>query len=364
MKVEILIYAYLAVSAAMIGFNVVCIFMFRHNEQIISRRRDNYADIIRREMALPAISSKHKEFMTKSLSGVMGLLAFERSLEIIEKEDDNQLDRYLRQLVPVFRRLSSKYNPGNELRAAYFPYLIGKYKLFRGENIPELNRTLFEMLRHPSLYSRENAMSAICSIGNGENVMKALKILDHNEYYHHKKLITDGLMNYQGNKDELNMILWEHLGEFSVDMQTAILDYYRFSTGNLCEEMLSLFSDDSDKELKFCAIRYFGRYHYEPAYEYLIRCVEVIDEANWEYAAIAASSLAIYPSQRTVDALKSRLASRNWYVRYNSSMSLEALGLEYADMVDVFESRDRFAGEMMRYRLDQKKIREKEAEQC
>ena len=29
MKVEVLIYAYLAVCAAMIGFNIACIFVFR-----------------------------------------------------------------------------------------------------------------------------------------------------------------------------------------------------------------------------------------------------------------------------------------------------------------------------------------------
>ena len=38
MKVEILIYAYLAVCAAMIIFNIVCIFVFRKKDKNIEKR--------------------------------------------------------------------------------------------------------------------------------------------------------------------------------------------------------------------------------------------------------------------------------------------------------------------------------------
>ena len=47
-------------------------------------------------------------------------------------------------------------------------------------------------------------------------------------------------------------------------------------------------------------------------------------------------------------------------MRFNASQSLDKLGMEYVDVVDVFESNDRYAGEMMRYRLEQKKLRERE----
>ena len=36
MKVEVLIYIYLAVCVAMIGFNIVCIFLFRSEENEIA----------------------------------------------------------------------------------------------------------------------------------------------------------------------------------------------------------------------------------------------------------------------------------------------------------------------------------------
>ena len=67
-----------------------------------------------------------------------------------------------------------------------------------------------------------------------------------------------------------------------------------------------------------------------------------------------------YLCEKTEEVLKGLLHSRNWYVRYNASQSLDKLGVEYTDLIDVFEGEDRYAGEIMRYRLDQKKMKERE----
>ena len=360
MKVEILIYAYLAVCAAMTGFNIACIFLFRRNDRKLYERCGDYADVIRKQMHKDAIDEAHRSFLLKSLVHVKGLLAFERSLDILNREDSAALERYLGQLVPVFARLTLEYSRKNEVQAAYFPYLISRYGFFKGQDIPSINDVLFALLPSSGIYSRENALAAFYSIGNAAHVAQALEIVDRSGYYHHKKLITDGLMTFQGDCRELQEMLWARLDVYSVAMQTAILDYLRFSTGAFCERMLGLLSDHYDSEINFCAIRYFGKYRYEPAYPALLGYLEHEDSARWEYAAIAAFSLAAYPSEQTVRALKAKLNSRSWFVRFNASQSLDKLGMEYVDVVDVFESNDRYAGEMMRYRLEQKKLRERE----
>ena len=60
-----------------------------------------------------------------------------------------------------------------------------------------------------------------------------------------------------------------------------------------------------------------------------------------------------------MEVLKGALSSRNWYVRYNAAQSLGALGLDYTDLIDIFEGDDRYAEEMLRYRFDQNKLKEK-----
>ena len=57
------------------------------------------------------------------------------------------------------------------------------------------------------------------------------------------------------------------------------------------------------------------------------------DPANWEYAAIAASALAEYPGEDSVDVLSEAMHSSNWYVRSNSAESLEKLGFRYEDLL-------------------------------
>lgn len=345
----------------MICFNIVCIFWFRRNDKLMDERCDDYVEIIRREAMKEIVSQEHKSFLMKKLVHVKGLMAFERSLDILRLEKGISLENYLSQLVSVFTQLTVEYSRKNELQAAYFPYLIAKYRLLRNQDNKKTNRAFFELLKSPGIYSRENALAAFYSMGNSSNVAEALRIIDRNEYYHHKKLITDGLMTFRGSKEELVEVLWERLGDYSVEMQTAILDFIRFTSGEHCEKMLELLTGKYDREIKFCAIRYFGKYHYDPAYEHIIKYVEHETDGRWEYTAIACLALSNYPCERTVTALKAKLNSMHWHVRFNASQSLEELGLEYVDMIDVFESSDRYAGEMMRYRFDQKKIRETEA---
>lgn len=116
-----------------------------------------------------------------------------------------------------------------------------------------------------------------------------------------------------------------------------------------------------NKELRFSAIRYFGRYPDEGARQLLLDFVRDRDPLRWEYAAISASALARYPGQEVVDALLRAMHSPNWYVRYNASTSLEAHGLTYEEMLEVLAGDDRYAREMLSYRLESRRLEEQAA---
>lgn len=361
MKIEIIVYSYLAVCLAMIGFNIVCIFLFSRNDRETEQSRLYYTNLIKGQFGRDIIEEKHRILLLKRLVHVRELMAFDKSLEILYKDHPKEVQTYLRGLENVFIALGNRYSRKNEIQMAYYPYIIARYRLFYGEDQPQINRLMVDLLNKPSIYSRENALNAIYSMGISENVADALKIVDSSGYYHNKKLLTDGLMTFTGDKKELNELLWNHLPEYSLNMQLAILDYIRFSSGDFQERMLNLLKEDCDSEIHFCAIRYLGRYPYEPAYEQLMKYAEHEDESRWEYTSITCFALASYPGERTVAVLKKNLSSRNWYVRLNASQALENLKLEYADFIDIFEGDDRYAGEMMRYRFDRKKLIEKGA---
>ena len=48
--------------------------------------------------------------------------------------------------------------------------------------------------------------------------------------------------------------------------------------------------------------------------------------------------------------------SRNWYVRYNAAESLQKLGMNYEKLLDIIRGGDRYAREMVMYRLEENEL--------
>ena len=363
MKVETLIYAYLAVCVSMILFNIVCIFIFRKKDKNIKKRSIDFTDIIEAQLDEQTVDEKHKSFLRKKLKKINHMMAFDETLEKLYAERPNDIKKYIADISSVFVFLTFKYNEKNHIQAAYFPYIIKKYHVFKGSGIPIVLDSLMELVKEENMYCRENALQALYSIGDAGSVIEALKLLDRAENFHHGKMITDGLLCFSGPVDELNRQLWENFDAFSAALKQAILDYFRFSSGDHCEKMLQIMTDGGEnQELRFSAIRYFAKYHYEPALAHLYS-LATDDALVWEYRAIAASALGNYSAAQTEMLLKEFLCDPNWFVRYNAADSLERLGVHYEEMIDIFEGRDRYAAEMLRYRFDRKKLKETEGMQ-
>ena len=362
MKAEILIYAYLAVCVAMIGFNIACIFVFRVKDKCLDHYSRRFIKIVHQVIAERTVTEDHCKYLSKKLKKINNLMAFDMTLDDLFSQNPEQTKDYIRQLSSLFTYLTLEYREKSEIQAAYFPYIIKKYKIFQGQPIGIVMDILLELVHSPSLYVRENALQAIYSIGSPECTMNALWILNESTYYHHPKMITDGLLNFSGDTKQLAERLWDNLHRFSKKMQRVIVDYFRFSSPDHQERILELLTSHGvDDEVAYSCIRYLGKYAYPPAYPVLTDIVEKYQHDQWIYTSITASALSGYPGDRTVAILKELLHSPNWHVRFNASQSLMALGLYYTDMIDVFEGRDRYAGEIMRYRFDQKNMKEKEA---
>lgn len=363
MKVEILIYSYLAICMAMIMFNIVCICAFKQRDRKLVRYSERFTRQIEMQIELPTIEERHKKYLSKKLSKVNNLIAFDKTLDNFYGEDPEKIRNYIESLSSVFIYLTFEYRKKNKLKAAYFPYIIAKYGVFRGHDINIISDAMVDLACDPSLYCRENALNALYSIGDCNSVVKALLRLDASGNFYNIKMITDGLMKFTGDTKKLSEYFWMKLDQFSNDMRVAILNFFRYSRGvpKYCERMLELMTKPGqDDEICYSCIRYFGKYVYQPAFPYIIEFAKNEMADKWEYAAISVSTLVSYPCDETYNVLKDKLSSRNWYVRYNAAKSLDSLGFEYVDLVDVFEGDDRYAGEIMRYVLEEKRLHEKE----
>lgn len=361
LKVEVLIYAYLAICGAMILFNIVCIFVFRGRERRLRRRSARFTRAIEKQFEDGEPDEKHIRYLRRRLKRLSNMMAFDETLTALSAQHEEQVRSYIGVLRPLFTELTDRYLTKRHELAAYYLYIITKYRVFEGEKDTAVMEQILAFVESPNLYCRENALQALHSAGDPERVIDGLKLVDRMNLFHHSKMITDGLLAFRGDRAALDAGLWEAFPDFSLRFRRSLLDYFRFSSGNHCRRILAIMEDTSaHPELRFSAIRYFAKYPYEPARATICRFASE-PSPTWEYRAIAASALISYPSRETEELLKLLLSDPNWHVRYNASDSLERLGLAYHDLLDVFEGRDRYASEMLRYRFDRKKLSEKEA---
>ena len=367
MPVEILIYIYLGMCAGMILFNIAT--------ALLSRRREHrsFRDGIRLELTVSreldrlaetgAVSERHLRFMERRLRRVNGMAAFDAALERLCVRRPELTRSYLTALNSVTITLAEDYCRRDEIEAAYFPYIIRKYRLLAGQENEALKTMLLDLLHESSIYCRENAMQALYTAGDPAVLVRALRIIDASSLYYHSKLLSDGLLNYTGDTWELADALWEAFDAFQPWMQVTLLNYFRFSSGAYCEKIHALLNDPAqDDEVRFACLRYFGRYPYEPVYADLLHYATPSENARWEYAAIASFVLASYPGAETAAVLERNLYHPNWYIRFNASKSLEQLGFGYRDLIDVIEGHDRYASEILRYRFDVRELEERKEE--
>ena len=363
MNIETMIYAYLAVCAAMILFNCVCIFVFRARGRDQQRRgarleQDMEIQFQRLRDGL-SVENRHKALLRKKLPYTRNLLIFDQTLERLTRQSPADVETYLGEVCALFAYLAVDNRYNSAIKLTYFAYVVKKYRIIQGKPVHAILDIVFRLLREPSLYCREHALQVIYSVGDCDLVLRALHTVDDHNRFHHRKLLTDGLLSFPGDREHLANRLWEEFETFTVPLQAVILDYFRFSgNGSLQHQLLGLLADErQDDELRFSCIRYFGRYPCQEAFPLLVEFVSHSRKLRWEYAAIAASSLASYPGERTVEVLKRALSHPNWYIRFNAAKSLERFDLSYLELSDVTEGGDRYAREIMQYCLDLKTAR-------
>lgn len=362
MPVEGLIYLYLAVCAGLIGFNLTAAARAKHRERRIARKADRMERRILRQLPLLEAAGLVEEGflrgMERRLRRVESMLALDAALERLQARQPEQVWALLRAMNGVTVALAEDYcRRRDDVEAAFFPYIIRKYRLLQGRRDRTLEGLLLELLRQPSIYCRESAMQAIYTAGDPALVVQALKIIDSERRFYHGRLISNGLLNDQSDRQALDRALWAVFDELGPELQLALLNYFRYSSGGHAEKMLALLQDpERDDELRFSCLRYLGHYPYAPAYETLLELAEPDRERRWEYAAVAAAALAAYPGEETLRVLRRDLCHANWYVRDNAARSMERLGCPWRELEEVMASGDRFAAEMLRYRLEEREL--------
>ena len=274
---------------------------------------------------------------------------------------EQYFNEYIRQTAPTIVSLTSSYRRKDDIVHLFYVFMVKKYGHLRHFHTSELVSNLRDLLDRGDPACAEGVLLAVYQIGDPEVVWKVLQQVDKTERFLHPKIIRDGLLSFSGIAQELQLLILDRLLDFSEQMQVNLLNYLRFSGGEHCERILQLLqSEETYDETRFSCIRYFGKHPYAPAYDLIAGFAAGESGRRIEYAIVALSVLRYYPSPRTVEILRTQINHSNWFVRYNATESLEYLGLEYQDLIDIFDGSDRLAREMLQYQFDQRYILDKE----
>lgn len=199
------------------------------------------------------------------------------------------------------------------------------------------------------LYLRIVALRGCTIQGDEELMMKTLGSISSQGGAYSVKMITDLLILYTGDLEKLFERVWKDFGRYSENVGCSVL-------GVMTAERMEGFAPQALEvlqnpkmylECRIAAIKFFGAVEYEPAQAVL---AQLLSSGDWEYAAVAAKALSGYDCTDLGDVLMEALASRNWYVRYNSAMTLVA---RRSDLVEqALAHKDRYARDITRYALD------------
>lgn len=273
--------------------------------------------------------------------------------------------RYVKQLGRIFLHLTQIYQKRDMIERAYFCSIIEKFSInINREGTNGIIEFLLYMTVEKDVYVRENALKALYRVGNKEAILSAFIKMSGYEMNHSTKLLSDGLLTFNGDKEELARLLWKNKKYLNMHMRLAVMQFMRFSTGDFQQEFLELLNNETqDKELRLEAIRYLRKYPYDSAREILQNFVRYQEFIDWEYAAMAAAALSAYPGEDTVRCLKEGLSAVNWYVRLNCAEALiDGQQLGELQLFDIYNGPDRYAKEILQYALKKSQIMAQEME--
>lgn len=371
MTVDVIIYICLYVCGCIVVFDLLFAANIRINESILPRRIVYFEKLLERQLTIGRNANKNNERLNRKLlsrmQSIKWLLAYLHAFKNMQKKYDGDIlaiQPLQKFNINLFEQLSEKYAQRNDESKAFFAYIV--YEMIpSGEEINSdyrafnrLVRNLAVLMDSDSVYIWCNTFRAIVKMGSVKYVFYALILLDGRIHLRNSKFFSDYLVEFKGDIYALNEKLLDSLYEFSPEVQVMIINYLRLLPMSVSQEhsypviYRALCDRGVHGETVIAAIRYFGKHRYEQAHEKLFGFLDLDIEhiKEYNYAAVAASSLSSYSSQTTIDALLKQLSSPDWYVRFNCADSLLRLNVDYEAV--IAKNSDRYAKDIFIHRSE------------
>lgn len=353
LKIQYLIYVYMALCACMMIYNIVYTIYNRTTERNIEKQRNGFIKKIRNQFNLIEnrieIVGKHKEYLYNKLKWVHNLLLFE---QLLDEQKENVRKKYLEDVKYVFYDLAIYYQKTDSVKKAYFAYIIGKYKIEDTIDKNIITNTLFMFLEDEAMYCRDNSLKAIIKLGNIYHIIKAFKEINQDSHYYSVELLYEDLLEFDGNQQRLAEQMWQEFHAFNENTQITIMKWISKYKLDYSEEFYKLLEDENiSNKIKIEVTKYFKDNIFEIVEPLLIQNAKLTGILNRELVIQSAKTLGSYNSLQVKETLKSLLKRNDWDIRVAASESLSILGTSYYELAEIYNGEDNIARRILKYKI-------------
>ena len=265
---EDVLYFYILVSIALIFYNIRYILLKNKEKEkynfLVSKYIKEYYESIKNTKEIKNINKN----IVKELSNIKNLEAFNDAISSLKYTEE--LKMYKENMYNYFLELSRIYNKKSDMEKSLFVYIVGNLNICSKENV-DLNNNILGFLENPSVYLVENILKTFIKLEEKDNIVRVIDILNLRKIYHSDKLISDGLLEYKGDKLELVRELWKYRNKWMVCYVKAIIKFIRIERYDFKEEFYyALTKEKLDREIRIELVRYFGIVKYDKVLDYLL----------------------------------------------------------------------------------------------
>lgn len=274
-----------------------------------------------------------------------------------QPEHSQAIENFTQQIYPSWLKLGKYYLRKNNMQKAYFAYASSQLPFRSSVNDSyELELLLLDIIQSRSVYCKYQAFNALYRLGQIDSVVKGVLLQANTKGFKlHHKLITDGLLTFEGDKEQLTLTLFNQFDQLDAAYQTSLIDYARLASQDILGENLIpiLKNPETHTDVICSVLRYYQHNPTQLAFPFIIKWADESINPNWESVAVATTALSSYPSDQTTDLLLKNIISREWYVRRNAAQSIQKMDMSPEILDSILSGDDQYAKEQLIY-LSQK----------
>lgn len=249
---------------------------------------------------------------------------------------------------PTLLGLVDTYKQKSDYDQAFYIYVVSTLG-YADSVSSDFALQFMSFLDSKSLYTFSNTMDALYAFSDVNLLISAIDKVNEREGFYHKKLLVDGLLSSDVDKQIFVKKLIDRFNSYSIHTKEALLDYFRMTGVDVSGFCMALLSGKSvENEICYACMRYFIKHSDSNSKNYFINTLKT-ESTDWIKQMLAIQGLKKYNDSEVELLIKNKITDRNWYVRINALEYLVENGLDDDELSDILKMNDKYAIETLLY---------------